>query len=137
MLYLDEKQKIRFEQEGRPYYIGAIELTRRLTGWVIPCLIIISITYVGWWGSMISGVFSFPGLSWESIFFRSIYGDDAMFGTIARISSTFVFLFIMFELKTPGVGLFALTTVTISRAPAPPEVVTRSESIAAISSSVK
>ena len=28
VLYVDEKQAIRFEQEGRPYYVGAIELTR-------------------------------------------------------------------------------------------------------------
>ncbi|ABG33206.1 hypothetical protein CEP88_08080 [Roseobacter denitrificans] len=28
VLYLDEKQAQRFEQEGRPYYVGAIELTR-------------------------------------------------------------------------------------------------------------
>ncbi|MEO1732510.1 MAG: hypothetical protein AAFR45_02600 [Pseudomonadota bacterium] len=27
-LYVDEKQVTRFEQEGRPYYVGAIELTR-------------------------------------------------------------------------------------------------------------
>ena len=90
--------------------IGAIELTRRLTGWVIPSLIIIAITYVGWWGQMIGGVFSFPGLSWESIAFRSIYGDDAMFGTIARISSTFVFLFIIFGafLLRSGAGDFVI-----------------------------
>lgn len=90
--------------------VGAIELTRRLTGWVIPCLIIISITYVGWWGQLIGGVFSFPGLSWESIAFRSIYGDDAMFGTIARISSTFVFLFIIFGafLLRSGAGDFVI-----------------------------
>ncbi|MFA8442323.1 TRAP transporter permease [Yoonia sp.] len=90
--------------------IGAIELTRRLTGWVIPSLIIIAISYVGWWGQMIGGVFSFPGLSWESIAFRSIYGDDAMFGTIARISSTFVFLFIIFGafLLRSGAGDFVI-----------------------------
>ncbi|WP_342071551.1 TRAP transporter permease [Yoonia algicola] len=95
--------------------VGAIELTRRLTGWVIPCLIIISITYVGWWGQLVSGVFSFPGLRWESIAFRSIYGDDAMFGTIARISSTFVFLFIIFGafLLRSGAGDFV---INISRA---------------------
>lgn len=28
VLYLDEKQANRFEQEGRPFYVGAIELTR-------------------------------------------------------------------------------------------------------------
>ncbi len=90
--------------------IGAIELTRRLTGWVIPSLIIIAISYVGWWGQLIGGVFSFPGLSWESIAFRSIYGDDAMFGTIARISSTFVFLFIIFGafLLRSGAGDFVI-----------------------------
>ena len=90
--------------------IGAIELTRRLTGWVIPSLIIIALSYVGWWGSMIGGVFSFPGLSWESIAFRSIFGDDAMFGTIARISSTFVFLFIIFGafLLRSGAGDFVI-----------------------------
>ena len=89
---------------------GAVELTRRLTGWVIPCLIIIAITYVGWWGQLIGGVFSFPGLSWESIAFRSIFGDDAMFGTIARISSTFVFLFIIFGafLLRSGAGDFVI-----------------------------
>ncbi|MDP5084240.1 MAG: TRAP transporter fused permease subunit [Yoonia sp.] len=90
--------------------IGAIELTRRLTGWIIPCLIIIALTYIGWWGQLIGGVFSFPGLSWESIAFRSIFGDDAMFGTIARISSTFVFLFIIFGafLLRSGAGDFVI-----------------------------
>ncbi|MCG3267229.1 TRAP transporter fused permease subunit, partial [Yoonia sp. I 8.24] len=90
--------------------IGAIELTRRLTGWVIPILIIIALTYVGFWGKYIGGVFSFPGLSWESIAFRSIYGDDAMFGTIARISSTYVFLFIIFGafLLRSGAGDFVI-----------------------------
>lgn len=90
--------------------IGAIELTRRLTGLVIPSLIIIAINYIGWWGQVIGGVFSFPGLSWESIAFRSIFGDDAMFGTIARISSTFVFLFIIFGafLLRSGAGDFVI-----------------------------
>lgn len=89
---------------------GAIELTRRLTGWVIPVLIITALTYVGFWGQHISGVFSFPGLSWETIAFRSIYGDDALFGTIARISSTYVFLFIIFGafLLRSGAGDFVI-----------------------------
>ncbi|MEM9971478.1 MAG: TRAP transporter fused permease subunit, partial [Pseudomonadota bacterium] len=90
--------------------VGGIELTRRMTGWVIPILIILALTYVGFWGSLISGVFSFPGLSWETIAFRSIYGDDAMFGTIARISSTYVFLFIIFGafLLRSGAGEFVI-----------------------------
>lgn len=89
---------------------GALELTRRLTGWVIPILVIIALSYVAFWGKLIGGVFSFPGLSLETIAFRSIYGDDAMFGSIARISSTYVFLFIIFGafLIRSGAGDFVI-----------------------------
>jgi len=89
---------------------GAIELTRRVTGLIIPTLIVLAITYVGFWGQYVGGVFSFAGLSWETVVFRSIYGDDAMFGTIARISSTYVFLFIIFGafLLQSGAGGFVI-----------------------------
>jgi TRAP-type uncharacterized transport system fused permease subunit len=76
--------------------LGALEFTRRTTGLIIPILIILALTYVGWWGQHISGVFRFGGLSPETILFRSIYGDDGIFGTIASISSSFVFMFILF-----------------------------------------
>ena len=88
----------------------ALEFTRRVAGWFIPVLIIISLTYVGWWGAHIGGVFKFAGLSSETILFRSIYGDDALFGTIARISSTYVFMFILFGafLLRSGAGEFVI-----------------------------
>ncbi|HKK96623.1 MAG TPA: TRAP transporter fused permease subunit [Marivita sp.] len=90
--------------------IGAIELTRRVAGVIIPILIILSLTYVAFWGQFVGGVFAFPGLSPETVAFRSIYGDDAMFGTIARISSTTVFLFIIFGafLLRSGAGEFVI-----------------------------
>lgn len=90
--------------------LGAIELTRRSAGWIIPILIILSLSYVVTWGAWIGGVFSFPGLSWETMLFRSMYGDDALFGTIARISSTYVFLFIIFGafLIRSGAGDFVI-----------------------------
>ncbi len=90
--------------------LGAVELPRRSAGIVIPILIILSLTYVTTWGSWIGGVFSFPGLSTETVLFRSIYGDDALFGTIARISSTYVFLFIIFGafLIQSGAGEFVI-----------------------------
>jgi TRAP transporter 4TM/12TM fusion protein len=88
----------------------AIEFTRRTTGWIIPVLIILALTYVGWWGSLIGGVFKFSGLTAETILFRSIYGDDGLFGNIARISSTFVFMFILFGafLLKSGAGEFVI-----------------------------
>ena len=95
---------------GTLLILTAIEFTRRATGWIIPVLIIISLTYVGWWGSMVSGVFKFSGLTPETILFRSIYGDDGLFGNIARISSTFVFMFILFGafLLKSGAGDFVI-----------------------------
>ncbi|MFP7674719.1 TRAP transporter permease [Marivita sp. S0852] len=89
---------------------GAIELTRRVAGLIIPILIILALSYVAFWGKYVSGVFAFPGLSVETVAFRSIFGDDAMFGTIARISSTYVFLFIIFGafLLRSGAGEFVI-----------------------------
>jgi TRAP transporter 4TM/12TM fusion protein len=88
----------------------ALEFTRRVAGWFIPVLIIIALSYVGWWGQKISGVFKFAGLSPETILFRSVYGDDALFGTIAGISSTYVFMFILFGafLLRSGAGEFVI-----------------------------
>ncbi|MBM9604759.1 TRAP transporter permease [Desulfopila inferna] len=90
--------------------LSAIEFTRRTTGWIIPILIILSLTYVSWWGSLLSGVFKFSGLTAETILFRSIYGDDGLFGNIALISSSFVFMFILFGafLLRSGAGDFVV-----------------------------
>lgn len=88
----------------------ALEFTRRVAGWFIPVLILIALSYVSWWGKHISGVFKFAGLSLETILFRSVYGDDALFGTIASISSTYVFMFILFGafLLRSGAGEFVI-----------------------------
>jgi TRAP transporter 4TM/12TM fusion protein len=88
----------------------AIEFTRRVAGWFIPVLIVIALTYLGWWGSEIPGVFKFAGLSPETILFRSVYGDDALFGNIALISSSYVFMFILFGafLLRSGAGEFVI-----------------------------
>jgi len=90
--------------------IGAIEFTRRTTGWIIPIMILLALSYVSWWGAWVPGVFRFAGLSPETVVFRSIYGDDALFGNIARISSTFVFMFILFGafLLRSGAGDFVI-----------------------------
>lgn len=95
---------------GLTVILGAIEFTRRTTGWIIPGLIIAALSYAALWGAYVPGVFKFPGLSLETLMFRSVYGDDALFGNIARISSTFVFLFIIFGafLLKSGAGEFII-----------------------------
>ena len=95
---------------GAGLLLSAVELTRRATGWVIPALIVIALCYISWLGPILPGVFKFSGLSGETVLFRSIYGDDALFGTIASISSTYVFLFILFGafLIRAGAGDFVI-----------------------------
>ena len=86
----------------------AVELTRRTTGWIVPTLIILSLSYVALWGPAITGIFNFPGLSWETVFYRAYFSSDGMFGTIATISWSYVFMFILFGafLVRSGAGDF-------------------------------
>lgn len=78
-------------------------------------LIVISLTYVTVWGSWIDGVFSFPGLSFETMLYRSFYSSEGMFGPISRISWSYVFMFILFGafLVKSGAGDFI---INVSRA---------------------
>ncbi|OLQ92305.1 C4-dicarboxylate ABC transporter permease [Vibrio panuliri] len=82
------------------------ELIRRTMGWFIPVLIVVCLSYVVWWGKWASGIFHFPGLSVETLLYRSFYSSEGMFGPIARISWSFVFMFILFGafLVRSGVG---------------------------------
>ncbi len=86
----------------------AIEFTRRTTGWFMPVLILVSLSYIFFLGRYISGVFSFPGLSLETVLYRSFFTSEGMFGLTANISSTFVFMFIIFGsfLLRSGAGDF-------------------------------
>ncbi|WP_016856220.1 TRAP transporter permease [Halomonas smyrnensis] len=87
-----------------------LEFARRTTGWFIPVLCVIALTYVAWWGQYVGGVFNFPGLSWETVLFRSYIGGEGMLGSIARISWSYVFMFILFGafLVKSGAGAFII-----------------------------
>ncbi len=86
----------------------AIEFTRRTTGWFTPLLITIALAYILFLGRYISGVFSFPGLSIETVLYRSFFSSEGMFGNTANISATYVFMFILFGafLLKSGAGEF-------------------------------
>jgi TRAP transporter 4TM/12TM fusion protein len=74
----------------------ALELARRTTGWIVPVLSVLALSYATWLGPEIPGVLKFAGLSAETVLFRTVYGDDAIFGNIAGISSGIVVMFIIF-----------------------------------------
>jgi len=88
----------------------AMELARRAAGWLIPLLIALALSYVIFWGQWLGGMFHFPGLTAETVLFRQYFGTDGMFGPIARISSTYVFMFILFGafLTRSGAGEFII-----------------------------
>jgi TRAP transporter 4TM/12TM fusion protein len=90
--------------------ILALILMFKAIGWFIPTLIVIFLTYITVWGQYVTGVFNFPGLSWETMLFRSYFSTDGMFGTIAQLSWTFVFMFVLFGafLQVSGAGDYLL-----------------------------
>ncbi len=94
---------------GIALFLG-IEFTRRTTGWVIPILIILSFTYITFWGRHVGGMLTFSGLRTDTMLFRIFYTDDGMFGTVGRISYSFVFMFILFGafLMRSGAGAFII-----------------------------
>ncbi|WP_209424663.1 TRAP transporter fused permease subunit [Pararhodobacter sp. SW119] len=87
-----------------------IEFTRRTTGWIIPIMIILAFTYITFWGRYVGGMLTFSGLRTDTMLFRVFYTDDGMFGTVARISYSFVFMFILFGafLMRSGAGAFII-----------------------------
>jgi len=81
---------------GLTVIIGAIELTRRLTGWIIPVLIVLALSYNLFLGEMLPGAFRAASLPIDDVLFRSLYNDEGMFGIITTISSANITLFMIF-----------------------------------------
>ena len=75
---------------------AAIDLTRRLTGWIIPVLIIVAMSYILFLGEVLPGAFRAASLPLSDVLFRSMYNDEGMFGIITTISSANIALFMIF-----------------------------------------
>ena len=88
--------------------ILALEIVRRTTGWIIPILMMIAIGYVLYFGQFLSGVFAFAGMSVERFLYRAFYTGEGLFGFIANISASYVFMFMLFAafLMKSGAGDF-------------------------------
>ncbi len=94
----------------------ALEFARRAAGWFIPVLALVGLSYVWWLGPYLPGVFRFPGLSLETVLFRSYFEVSGMFGDIARISATYVFMFVLFGafLLRSGAGEFVIDLARVA-----------------------
>mgnify|MGYP001216546194 CR=1 FL=1 len=87
-----------------------LEITRRTTGWFIPSLAVVFLTYALFWGRWVTGTWHFPGVSLTRMLYRMYFAPDGIFGTIATVSSTFVALFVLFGafLLRSGAGEFIM-----------------------------
>ncbi len=87
-----------------------LEITRRSAGYIIPCLAASFLGYALWFGRYMEGLWNFPGVTVERMLYRMYFAPDGIFGTIATISSTFVFLFVLFAafLLKSGAGDFII-----------------------------
>jgi TRAP transporter 4TM/12TM fusion protein len=87
-----------------------LEFVRRTTGLLIPAIMVTAFTYVVLWGKYVPGMLTFPGLTFETMLYRTFWTDDGMLGNIATISATYVFMFVLFGafLTRSGAGDFIL-----------------------------
>jgi TRAP transporter 4TM/12TM fusion protein len=87
-----------------------LEITRRAAGWLIPLLSILFLSYGLGMGRLFEGLWNFPGVTVQRMLYRMYFAPDGLFGTIATISSTFVFLFVLFAafLLKSGAGEFII-----------------------------
>ncbi len=85
--------------------ILTLELARRTSGIVIPIMGIFFLSYILWWGQLLDGAFYFRGMGLTRILYRICFTDEGLFGTTTSISSTSVFMFVLFAsflLKSGG-----------------------------------
>ncbi|MEA1964599.1 MAG: TRAP transporter fused permease subunit, partial [Candidatus Aerophobetes bacterium] len=84
--------------------------TRRATGWFIPLLSLLFLLYAFYLGKIIPGTFHYKGVALGRLLYRMYLTDEGMFGIVCRVSSTFVFLFILFGafLIKSGMGDFII-----------------------------
>ncbi|MEM1049412.1 MAG: TRAP transporter fused permease subunit [Pseudomonadota bacterium] len=75
---------------------AALDLSRRVSGWVIPILVILSLSYIVFLGAYLPGVFRSASLPVNDVLFRTLYNDEGMFGILATISSANITLFLIF-----------------------------------------
>ncbi|MDF1590641.1 MAG: TRAP transporter permease [Desulfobacterales bacterium] len=87
-----------------------IEITRRTSGYLIPVMATFFLSYSLFLGRYFGGLWNFPGVTLERLLYRMYWAPDGIFGTIATISSTFVFLFVLFAafLIKSGAGEFII-----------------------------
>jgi TRAP transporter 4TM/12TM fusion protein len=77
--------------------VVALILCRRVSGWTMPALVLLAASYIVFFGRYLDGILHFRGLGWERVLYRYYFTGEGLFGMVATISATFVFMFILFS----------------------------------------
>ncbi len=73
-----------------------IEAARRSVGWVFTALVLFFLFYVRY-GYLFPGLFQQPGVHWTRVLYRMYLTSEGIFGITLSVSSTFIYLFILFS----------------------------------------
>ncbi|POF29130.1 TRAP transporter permease [Roseibium marinum] len=84
--------------------ILVLDLTRRVTGWVIPVIALTLLAYVMYLGKYMPGLFYFGGLSEYRMAFRMFWQDGALLGSTTTISATIIFMFVLLSTLMRAAG---------------------------------
>jgi TRAP transporter 4TM/12TM fusion protein len=86
-----------------------LEATRRISNPILPCLAIVSLLYC-YFGRYMPEMLSHRGFNINRIVNHMYLGTEGIFGTPLEVSSTFVFMFILFGsvLEKTGMGRFII-----------------------------
>ena len=87
-----------------------LEATRRISNPILPILAVICLLYCYFGGEIGSGLFHHKGFNIRRIVNHMYLGTEGIFGTPLEVSSTFVFMFILFGaiLEKTGMGRFII-----------------------------
>ncbi|MDM7456460.1 MAG: TRAP transporter permease [Tepidimonas sp.] len=96
------------------------EATRRVMGWGLPIICAVFLAY-GAFGQHLPGTLAHRGYDWEILIATLGFGTEGIYGTPTYVSSTYIFLFILFGAFLEQAGMvrlftdFAMGTVGHSR----------------------
>jgi TRAP transporter 4TM/12TM fusion protein len=72
-----------------------LEAARRVTGWALPVLALLFIAF-GLYGREMPGLLRHRGYDWDTLAYQFMATTEGIFGTAVGVSSTYIFLFILF-----------------------------------------
>ena len=84
-----------------------LEAARRIVGWSIVCVVLLFLGY-GYFGPYLPGPLAHRGLTLQQMVSHLFFTTEGVYGIPLGVSSTFIFLFILFGayLEKTGLGKF-------------------------------